>query len=221
MYPIEWTEVRVTDKRTGVTFKVYPEGELAIVSMPLEWDGDNISITARFKNNTDHELSCDYYVHLIYPREKDIIIGRTTIYPDTVVKIVNDSVFSSEYDHDLKVDIYRGYNLICRCEVYPTDQFEEKHIIEFSIKGGCFLWLESSHPCKVELKPRLGNLLLQRPEESLYIFDYATIIKLYATPPFCHVFQKWTIDNEEFYQNPVEYYIQHNVTATVYFESTI
>ncbi|MHA1832902.1 MAG: hypothetical protein ACTSV7_02845 [Candidatus Baldrarchaeia archaeon] len=213
MPEVEITKITTKDVETSIIFNVYPEGEVGWVThnRPSYDYNHNIDFSFKLRNNTDVSVMANFRLYNPYYEVATIYsipIDAHKEFSYEILKILNDT-------------------LIDRLPVTFTAEAwiegGEKHTVNFTVDEGNFLWISSQLQCRVEIS---GELKYQRPEEGLYIFPHDATVSLLATPPFCHVFKNWILEwkrsgaSETKVQNPVEFTLTENCSATVYFEPT-
>lgn len=196
-------DAKIRDVETGVVFNVY-EGEPAFVTYNSDFTRELFDIYFKIKNVTDHKI-------------------------EALMEFEDIGTFSVQLNPGEEWGGWRWLNVFLR-RVPPVELTFKAwteggaiDAISFIFDHGNFLWINSELLCKVEIS---GDLKYQRPEEGLHIFPHNASVSLLAIPPFCHVFKNWVLEwkqsgtSETKVQNPVEFTLTENCSATVYFEPT-
>ena len=214
MPPLEVVALKVKDLESGTVFKVYPEGEKGWVTY-FEGGYDsshNLSFYIKLRNNTDSTVSANFTLYC----------------PNYTVATITGITISAgeEWDAWAIAQIILGslvFPVDFTVEAWISGMKTEKDVKTFTVDEGYFLWISSEQPCKVQISNAIKD---QYPGKNLYIFAPDSTLSLFATPSFCHLFKNWILEwqrsgtTETKTENPVDFTLTENCSATVYFEST-
>lgn len=211
MPEVEIIKMITKDVETNTTFNVYPEGEVGWVTYfrPSYDYAHNIDLLFTLRNNTDTFVMANFRIYNPYVEAGlyDIPIDAHGEYSDKFTNILASALIG-------KMPV-----------TFTAEAWIEgggKHTVNFTVDEGNFLWISSELQCRVEIIS--GELKYQRPEEGLYIFPHNAPVSLHVIPPFCHLFKNWVLEwkrsgtSETKVENPVEFTLTENCSATIYFE---
>jgi len=98
-------------------------------------------------------------------------------------------------------------------DVYVVNPTHE--IGYFNIYHGKVLVISSNMTFKANLNPAPTHTF---EKHSSYLYDSGTEVEVYATPPFCHVFDYWEVDGVKRLENPIKIVMDSNHHLTAYFK---